>query len=73
MSETVTAHEMAADPFYWGFAVKIGRNEWECMGYARTGRTVRFARLVEVDNKKLKQVNIYVAPYKEVEIVGVIV
>lgn len=68
-----TAHQIAADPELFYRVVLIGKHEWECMGYSRTGRTVRFARLVELPDStgnawKIKQVNIYVNPDKEVKL-----
>jgi hypothetical protein len=68
MIRTVTAHDIAGDPDLYNRAVKIGRNKWECLGYARTGRTVKFARLVDGNNGKLRQITTYVKPDTTIEI-----
>jgi len=63
---TYTAHDIAAYHELYNRVVTIGRNEWECMGYSRTGRTVIFARLVETKDGRFKQINKYVPPMQEV-------
>lgn len=55
----MTAHKFQSN-HYFDVAV-IGRHEWECMGYTRTGRKIRFARVVEVEGN-LRQINKYLDP-----------
>ena len=62
MNKTVTAHDIASGPELYNRRVRIGRNDWECLGYARTGRTIKFARLVDSGNGKLRQITTYVKP-----------
>lgn len=44
---TITAHNVAAYPEYYNLPVRLGKGElWECMGYSRTGGSVRFGRII---------------------------
>lgn len=65
----LTAHDIAAYPEFYNRVVLINGEEWECLGYSATGMTVKFARLVETRDKKLKQITINVQPHIKVEIV----
>lgn len=58
----ITAHTMASDPDLFSLVAIIGHTEYECMGYSRNYRSIRFARLVEVGNMKLRQINRYIEP-----------
>lgn len=67
MPKIHTAHDIAADPDLYARPVTLpgSRLMWECMGYSRTGRTVRFARLLPGSHAniyRLKQINRYVRP-----------
>ena len=53
----LTAHDIAASPDLFFEIVTFGDSkvEWECMGYTKDGegKTIRFARLVELPNGKI--------------------
>ena len=66
--KTMTAHEVASTNYMddvYSF-VSTGRVLWECMGYSKTGYSIRFARLEILDDGKLRQINRYVDPDKKV-------
>lgn len=70
----LTAHDIAADTGLFYSIVCFGNSkiEWECMGYTNNGdgKLIRFARLVELPNKKLRQINVYKRPDAKLTIVG---
>lgn len=66
----VTAHDITASPELFNAVVRIREHDWECMGYSKNGRTVKFSRLIPVDGMKVKQINIYVDPETEIELQG---
>lgn len=68
---TFTAHEIAADPALYNRVIRIGRTEWECLGYSRTGRRVKFGRLEvgETAADGLRQIVRYVDPDQPVKVI----
>lgn len=40
-----TAHEIAGDPELYNRVVIIGGKEYDCYGYTRTGKSIKFARI----------------------------
>lgn len=71
-----TAANIAGNPDLFNAVVKLpnSSHEWECMGYSRTGETVKFARLIGGGQLKdgtpwPMQISKYVAPDTIIEIV----
>ena len=61
----LTAHDIAASPELFNIPVRLtktGKESYECMGYSRPGGSIRFARLEQLPEMKLHQINIYVYP-----------
>lgn len=72
----MNAGQIAGDPELFNKVVKLpgSRHTWECVGYSRTGNTVKFARLVDGGQLKSgtswpRQISTYVEPSTSVEIV----
>lgn len=63
----MTAHDAASTPENIAklFRIPGSGERWECMGYSRTGYSVRFARLTF--RPRLSQVNRYIDPDTVVE------
>jgi hypothetical protein len=60
-----TAHEIASTSELYNKPIIFGINKkdkWECMGYSRSGNSIKFSRLIILENKKLMQINKYVHP-----------
>jgi hypothetical protein len=59
-----TAHQIASESDLYNKSVYIDstKNKWECMGYSKFGNSVKFSRLVVLENNYLKQINKYVHP-----------
>jgi hypothetical protein len=69
--EAHTAHAVAGDPDLYNRVILIGRSHWECLGYSRTGRRVKFARLVDAPGYGtwgLRQIVKYVDPDQVIEV-----
>lgn len=73
MTDELIAHDIAADPNLFNSIVRFGNSkiEWECLGYTNNGdgKLIRFGRLVNMPNMKLKQINTYKSPNAKVTIV----
>lgn len=70
------ASDIAGVPELFNKIVKLpgSKRTWECVGYSRTGNTVKFARLVDGGHLKdgrpwPRQISVYVDPNTSVEIV----
>ena len=61
----VTAHTIAASDYY-NQVILIKNKEWECMGYCKSGMTIKFSRIEVLQNNKLALINIYIKPYQQV-------
>lgn len=60
--DSYTAEQIAGDPELFNGVYLHGGQEWECIGYSRSGLTVHFARLIPLPGLKVRQVNIYLDP-----------
>lgn len=72
----MNAGQIAGDPELFNKIVKLpnSKHMWECVGYSRTGNTVKFARLVGGGQLKdgtpwPRQISIYIEPSTSVEVV----
>lgn len=66
---TKKAKEIASNPDLYNKAVCFSwfsKLKWECMGYSRTGKTIRFSRLIEHPEGRWKQIDKYVDPEEDV-------
>ncbi len=43
----------------------FGKQEWECLGFSKTGNKVKFRKIKVLENGKLQQINRYVDPEEE--------
>jgi hypothetical protein len=66
----ITAHEISASPENYNKIVIIGKHEYECAGYSRTGNTVKFFRLIPIENMKIKVIVKYINYNKLLKIKG---
>ena len=69
---SITAHNLASsDTMMEKSIVFYGHPDlkWECMGYSKTGNTIKFSRIEITSNNKLRQINKYVHPDMDVWIV----
>lgn len=60
-----TAKEIACDPELYNKVVTFSmfsKLKWECMGYSRTGNSIRFSRLIEHPEGRWKQIDRYAKP-----------
>lgn len=62
----MTAHEIASTPELYNEVYSIKGNEWECMGYTKSGTTIKFSRIVTLATNKLLVRNIYLKPQTEI-------
>lgn len=67
-SKKITAHDVASDSDIYNRVCLIKGNEWECMGYSKSGITIKFSRIVPLANNKLLVKNCYLRPFQKVEL-----
>ena len=62
-----SAHEIAGDPDFYNASIVLNNSKmrWKCMGYSRSGFSVKFGRLVQTV-RGLRQINRYVDPDEQV-------
>jgi hypothetical protein len=66
----LTAEKIAGSPKYFYDVFSYKGNLWECLGYSKTGKTIKFARLIDSKiSGKLRQISIYIHPEELLELV----
>jgi hypothetical protein len=69
---TITAHDLASSDTMMEKVICLSMFsdlKWECMGYSKTGNSVKFSRVEIGETNRLKQINKYVHPDTDVWIV----
>jgi hypothetical protein len=61
------AQDIAADPDLYNRVFLIDGEEWECMGFTKSGLTVKFSRLVHQPSGRVTQMNKYMKPHQYIE------
>ena len=64
-----TAHTIAASEELYNKVILINGKEWECMGYSKSGVTIKFSRIEVLQNNKLRAINLYLKPYQQVTVI----
>jgi len=65
--KVISAHNIASENYLDNlFSFTSSGDYWECLGYSKTGNSVKFARLERTENSTLRQINKYIHPDKQV-------
>ena len=65
--KVISAHDIASENYLDNlFSFTSYGVYWECLGYSKKGNSVKFSRLEKTEDFKLKQINRYVHPDRQV-------